>query len=133
MSVEVMDRMEEWAVTLSGKLEQLAAAHGDKAVDLALGAARVDALYSLTIGLALMIIAVVAGCTSNWFRKQAIEASETAPAHSDAPFGWGVGAVLIGMGAAVTGALALTKLANAWAWAGLFYPELWIAKKVLGF
>lgn len=133
MSVEVMDRMEEWAVALSGKLEQLAVAHGDKAVDLALGAARVDALYSISIGLALVIVAVVAGCVSNWFRKQAIEASETAPAYSDAPFGWGVGAVLIGMGAAAIGVVALLKLSNAWAWAGLFYPELWIAKRVLGF
>ena len=114
-----MSVMEQFAT----KIGELVNQHGDAAWELARGAARVDAANELlwpTVGIMLTGIALHF-LLRGWrwaMREESIDV-------------WAVmtvGAVT----AAVIGGISLLSFANAWAWAGLFYPELWMVKKVLG-
>lgn len=125
MTAEVLERIEVWGAAIADKLEQLAVDHGDRAVELALGAVRVDAGSQLAGGMISLIICVV----MVFLYRRAYAKYVEGRGESD---GLWIGMLTSGIVALGTFVVAVTELFNVWAWAGLIYPELWIAKKVIG-
>ena len=115
--------IEEKAVELIEKFEQLATDIAPDAVELGMTTARVAAAQTLVTGGILAILAI-----AGWF----IVFSKVLP--------WERGKVkcdffYTSMASFVPGVISiatLVHLTDVWAWAGIFYPELWIAKQVLG-
>ncbi len=118
------DRILEYLDTIEGAIAE----HGPDAVDLALTVARIDAAQTLLYGLGLILLAgVVCGpfTSSVW---------SYAKKHCD-PIDSATTRLVYG---AVGGPTCLTLLVfgfegllNAFAWIGLFQPEVWIAHKAL--
>ena len=118
-----MEGIEQKAIELIEKFEALATDIAPDAIELGLMAARVAAVQDIVFSLAISLLAV----SLLWFPKKTwkLMADETI---DDRVFGTGLASIP----AIITGAIGTFGLLNIWAWVGIFYPELWIAKQVLG-
>lgn len=112
---------------LSDKFGEIALAHGQDAVDLGLNVARVSAGSELVSGLLFLALSIILIVFCNkyyrWLTKD------------EADFCASPACMIVGGGwcAAVIGSLMSAKyIINLWAWVGIFYPELWVAKEILG-
>ena len=112
--------IEEKAVELIEKFEALATDIAPDAIELGLMTARISAANNAI--LAIVGVAVAVYCLPRgvrWFMTGPDDARHGIP---------GVANMIAG---AVGGIIGLTHL-SLWTFIGVFYPELWIAKQVLG-
>lgn len=122
------DDVADRAMTL---IEEVAAAakdavteYGPEAWEVALWVVRVDAIGEIIVGLFLALLIVVTWCG-------AVRNSVEALKDDDAP-PWHIMIVTVGgFGIAVCGICSAMKLLNVWAYAAIFAPELWLAKKAI--
>jgi hypothetical protein len=125
METEAMDRAMDMAEKFGAKLAEIAAEHGDDAVDLAHAVARVDAAHQLIIGAAcavlsgiLLRICVHAGNVGWGARSKERDVAASV-------------AIASGLGCIVLFIVATVKLATPWPWVGIIEPNIWIAKSIL--
>jgi hypothetical protein len=146
------DKMIAAAEKFGDKLAQLATQYGPDVADVALLAAKVDAMSALATGvapglvaLAGLAVAISSGrkLAERWSDNLAKDAAYMAPeggerervAASKAFLLAAVSTVLTGLGVFLllgAGASALNRLTNVWAWVGVFEPKVWLAGKLLG-
>lgn len=118
-----METLEGKPVGLIERFENLTAELAPQAVELALLAARVAAANQV----AVLAIAV---CVAIWaFRVPLVERMEKA-IDDDSVTGFFV-PLLRGI-AGLIGIAVILQHISIWPWVGIFYPEVWIAKQVLG-
>lgn len=120
----VLDRVEVWGEALAGKLEQLALDHGDKAVDLALNVARLDAASGLMFGVAALLTALAFFFAARFSIGRLAEDPDAV--------GWEMVTGISGAAMVLLMGVGLAHMLDLWRWAGVFWPELWLAKKVIG-
>lgn len=118
------DRMMDNVEALAKKIEALAMEHGAAGWDMALAVARVDALSMVVsgfifVGLAILCSYVVVKANRRFNRNGRDQFSD---------FIIMVGGPTLSVGCGIYG---LPHLLSTWAWVGIFYPELWIASKLL--
>lgn len=122
-AVDLMDGANDAIQTFSEKLSELAVNHGDAAIDLALTAARIDAMSSLVP--AIVMFAISGGVFLRMYSKLEEPPKNGPDTRVD---------VTIVSAVALAGVVLSTFLLfDPWKWYGVFYPELWLAKQVLGF
>lgn len=121
---EALDRLESHVASVADKMAELAEAHGQQFVDFGLAVARVDAANAaIKIVLLWAISGLLVLCARSLLRWGAAqEEPERDMAKVAAVFCVGL-AFLPGL----TG-----LFAGAWPFIGVFYPEMWVAKQVLG-
>ena len=110
---------------LAGKLIELGEKMAEPATQAALAAVKINALQSVvggTVALAISVgMAFAARAGWRWGVSTKWE--------NDPAIGVTLISAFIGLAA---GVVALIELANVWTWAPLFYPEAYLAKKILG-
>ena len=118
-----MDGIEEKAIELIEKFEALAVDVAPDAIELGLMAARVSAIQDLIFSVAWVALAALLLRAPimmwRWAEDWGMDDRVGVTVLTSAP-----SAVFCGFG--------VIGLLNIWSWAGIFYPELWIAKQVLG-
>lgn len=132
----------EAATVMFQKLQELASEHGEQAIELALAVARVDALSNVIVPTVLLLSTFIYW---SWWHKYPRENYErmrevvqkrredrgsthlNADEEAIAAIFW-VPSIL---GIIVTLIFLGMTAARLWAWVGVFYPELWLAKKAM--
>lgn len=132
MTTEVQnaaDLIDKWAAKLTNTVEQ----HGPAAADLAMTLGQIGAFQTIGFGFLKAAIAVGGFIV---IRKLALQMAKLADEGTDAGFplfiGAGVGVVIGGIitiGMTIDATISLT---NAYAWVGMFRPEVFLAAKALG-
>ena len=132
-TVELLDRSADAIESFAAQLKTLAESYGPEVADLALATARVDAAAGLVTGIAMMVVAVALLGPARWLFKKAREQRQHHGVHTgnEVP-GYVAGSVLFCISGIIGGIACLQYLFDAWRWVGLFSPELWLAKTILG-
>lgn len=109
----------------AGKVEELAGQYGPQVVDATLDAARVSAGSQLLAGIVVLILATTALA---WARRQEAKAWKHGTANDeDGIFVFVLRAIAVAL-LIVTAVL----LGNLWHWVGVFRPDIWLARSVMG-
>jgi hypothetical protein len=107
---------------LTSAATKLVESHGQDAVDLVLMAGRIDALSTFIPGFIWCLLAI------GWYKIFKAIASEVNSANTDRLalqiLSWAGGLIFF--------ILSLKWLLNLWAWVGIFYPEIWLFHKAVG-
>lgn len=127
-----MSKLEDKAVdtigkleTFAGKLVDLSKQYAPDVWNLARQVARIEAIQTLVYGFVWLVIASLAWVAAIKLFRVAKKDDWDNPGPI---IGMGVGGI-IGL---FTTIAACENLLNIYAWVSLWYPELWMAKKVLG-
>lgn len=133
-AVELMDKTYTAVEQFANKLEALAKQHGPDVWDFALTVARVDAAQSVVVGVACLIVAIVAYrlARTSFSRIHTITREKGEAYHNDEEIKWIFGATISSAVSIITGVISLITLADIWVWVGVIEPKLWLAKKALG-
>ncbi len=111
------DKMEQYFDAAKGVIEQ----YGGDVAELGLMALRVDAISSLMPGVVLLLLAYP------WYLLLKKTAAAELKSSSDCFLTLMLGGVVSAAGLAIM----LKSLFNIWAWAGIFYPELYAIHKFI--
>lgn len=124
---KVLSFIEQGATSFAGTVQNVVAQYGQPAYELAKATARVAAINDLLPGVVLAFICA----PLIWFcRKGYAKTADNTDRYSDKE-GWAILMVTSGIGALGTFVAALVNLANAWAWVGLFHPEIYMVKMAI--
>ena len=126
-AVELMDRAANAVETFAVKIEALATKMAPEAWDVALGVAQVSALQNLMLSGMWVLIGALIGVFTWRLGTKAIGFDPDYPLFPAASI-WFFGGVLAIIGA-IKGCIGLF---SAWNWVGVFNPELYLAREVLG-
>ena len=121
-----MSEIEQKALELIEKFEALATEVAPDALDLGLAAARVAAAEG-----AFSFVLPAAICAAMWQVARKTYKADNFTWGDESPSAKGLtvlGCAIVGI---LTGTIALIEV-SIWPFVGIFYPELWIAKQVLG-
>jgi hypothetical protein len=114
-----LSKLETVAGEAAEKLMRAVEKYGPQATEITLEVGRVAAIQTIVTGIAALIAAYVGYRVAKWALAQDWEGVEAIPT--------GVGGAI-----AVAGSIAgFLHLTNAFAWVGLFRPELYLAAKLL--
>jgi hypothetical protein len=122
-----MDEVSQYIIDLLSRVEAGLIGVAPEALEIVLGVTRLDGLFSVLLGFALLGLAVLASKSSQILFKKSGEVndSETASAFM-------FGSIFAGIGALCSGAVALLNLLDFWNWFAIFAPELALAKQMIG-
>jgi hypothetical protein len=118
--------IEEKAVELIEKFEALAVDIAPDAIELGLMAARVAAANDI----ANLVIISAIFITCLWFTKRSFRLGRWDNRGNPENF-WAIGQMIFSAVSVIFGGTAAIQF-SIWPFVGIFYPELWIAKQVLG-
>ena len=113
--------IEEKAVELIEKFEALAVDVAPDAIELGLATARVSAAAGLIQGIVALGIGILGGFIMYRMAKWELKRD------GDCIISCLVSAIPV-----LVTVFGFVQIVNVWSWVGIFYPELWIAKQVLG-
>jgi len=127
---KIIDPVERMAAIMARAAEATEAAvaqHGNKAVELALLVARMEAIQVLVTGALSLGLALLCA----WLARRCVTWGQTQYGDWDDHPGPVFGAIFSGAAVVGFGAAGLLRLASLKAWVGAFVPEYWIAAKAL--
>lgn len=115
------------------KIAVLVQTHGPQAMETAIQVTRIDAINTLIQVPANAGLAFFGFKAAQLLARRAKKASENADAYDVgiAGAGWAVGSGAAAIFGVVALIIALTGLFDAWAWVGLFNPQLGLAHKIM--
>jgi hypothetical protein len=115
--------IEEKVVEYLEKLDKLATELAPQGYDMALQVVQINAVQSLVVGFIGLVIAIFCARVVWWALTSEDIGYSSAPAF----------AALLGVIGCLGGMLAFTiNVLSVWNWIGLFHPELYLAKQLMG-
>ena len=127
-----MGTLEQKAVDILDKLENLATQYTPEVIDAATSAVTVTALGNILSGIVGIGAAIFALWVTKNFAKYCRRKRQEEGWMSDWEIGWALG---LGVGGITSGLIALISvwsLFDVWNWVALFNPKLALAHRVLG-
>jgi len=127
-----MSKIEDKAVDLLDKLDNLAMQYTPEVMDAALGAVSMSAISELMTTVAMLLVAGIIAAASRWFWKFAIRKEEECERCNDWDGARAVGTTCSIFVISILSVVSIFRLVDVWVWTAIFNPKLALAHQILG-
>lgn len=128
VALKVIDKIDGRLQEMIDKVSSLTTEYGPDVVSLGFDVIRINGAYGIVLGMVFLIVSIVSYHVAVAMNKS----RKTADSWSAAEFGCEVGLGVSMILSIALGVLTPFYLLDMWSWVAIFYPEAYLAHRVLG-